>query len=67
MKALHAETQRRQVAELAALDAEIDTMGEHINQYGHAMSVAVFNSLQRRYWAARERRAYLTGIPLLGL
>jgi len=30
------------------------------------MPVAAFSALQRRYWTARERRAELIDIPLLG-
>jgi hypothetical protein len=53
VKALRAEAERRRAAELAALDAE--------------MPAAAFGALQRRYWAARERQAELSGIPLLTL
>lgn len=65
VKALKAEAARRQAAELAALDAEVDAMTDQIRRHGPEMPVAAFRALQRRYWAARERRAELSGIPLL--
>ena len=67
VKLLKAEAERRQADELATLEAEIDAMGERISEYGPVMPAAAFTVLQRKYWAARERRAELTGIPLLGL
>jgi len=66
VKLLRAEAERRTAAELDTLNADINAMGERISQYGHVMPVAAFSALQRRYWSARERRAALTGIPLLG-
>jgi hypothetical protein len=65
VNALKAEAERRAAAELDTLNAEIDAMGEQIRWHGHAMPAAAFNALQRRYWAARERQAELSGIPLL--
>jgi hypothetical protein len=67
VQALKAEALRRHAAELAALDAEIDAMTDRIRWHGHAMPTAAFGTLQRRYWAARERQAELSGIPLLTL
>jgi hypothetical protein len=65
VKALRAEAERRRAAELAALDAEVDAMTDQIRWHGPEMPAAAFSALQRRYWAARERQAELSGIPLL--
>jgi hypothetical protein len=66
VKLLRAEAERRNAGELETLNAQIDAMGERISEYGHVMPVAAFSALQRRYWTARERRAELIDIPLLG-
>jgi hypothetical protein len=65
VKAVRAEAERRRATELAALDAAIDQMTDQIRRHGPEMPVTAFGALQRRYWAARERQAALSGIPLL--
>jgi len=67
VRALKAEAERRNAAELATLNAEVDVMTDTIRERGHLLPCAAFSTLQRRYWAARERQAELSGIPLLSL
>ena len=60
-------TERRNAAALAVLDQQIDVMERQIERHGHLMPSAAFSALQKRYWTARERRAELTGIPLVSV
>ena len=60
-------TERRNAAALAVLDQQIDVMERQIERHGHLMPSAMFQTLQRRFWTARERRAELTGIPLVSV
>lgn len=74
VKLLRAEALRRAeaarqvvLAELATLNASIDAMTAEIRERGDLIPASRFMALQRRFWAARERQAELSGIPLLTL
>ena len=60
-------TERRNAAALEILNAQINAMTWQIEHHGHLMNSRDFQTLQRRYWTARERRAELTGIPLVSV